>query len=67
MQPTTQRQRLVFFNADKSEMVTVLTKSQGRNSDGEMTYEHPQATWQRVITKQLVNFSKHKFSGVEAM
>ena len=62
---STQRQRLVFFNANKTEMVTASTKAMGRNSEGAMTYEDPATTWGRIIDRSLIDLRKYTFSGIE--
>lgn len=59
------RQRLVFFNAKQTEMYAVLTKAQGRNSEGKMTFETPEQVWKRIIQHDVVNFKKYTFSHVD--
>ena len=55
---STQRQRLVFFNATKTEMVTASTKAMGRNAEGAMTYEDPATTWGRIIDRNLIDLQQ---------
>lgn len=61
----TQRQRLMFFNDKRTEMISATTKALGRNAEGVMTYEDPAATWNRIIMRELIDFNKYTFSGIE--
>ena len=59
MTTSTVKQALVLINADGTRAVKLITKAQGRNAEGQMTYE----TIQQVMNRLFDQFKEYAGKG----